>query len=242
MDKLNEEFNGRLTLAITIFNNQYHRNFFHQLVSSQLDTDRMDYLNRDSFFTGVSEGVISFDRIIKMLHVYNGELVVEAKGIYSVEKFLIARRLMYWQVYLHKTVIGAEQMLIKILYRAKELSAQGVSLFATTALQHFLQHKVHHENFLKDPAHLEWFMRLDDNDIMSAVKEWAINSDPILQLLCQKLMGRDLLRTELRSQPFSEEEINRVKEAVKAYFDISMEEVDYFVYTQVVQNSQHLLC
>lgn len=239
MDKLNEEFGGRLTLAITIFNNQYDRKFFHQLVSSQLDTDRMDYLNRDSFFTGVSEGVISFDRIIKMLHVYNDELVVEAKGIYSVEKFLIARRLMYWQVYLHKTVIGAEQMLIKILFRAKELSAQGVSLFATTALQHFLQHKVHQENFLKDPAHLEWFMRLDDNDIMSAVKEWAISSDPILSLLCQKLMDRDLLRTDLRSQPFTEDEVNRVRDAVKAHFGIGSAEVDYFVYTQVVQNSAY---
>lgn len=239
MDKLNEEFNGRLTLAITIFNNQYERKFFHQLVSSQLDTDRMDYLNRDSFFTGVSEGVISFDRIIKMLHVYNDELVVEAKGIYSIEKFLIARRLMYWQVYLHKTVIGAEQMLIKILYRAKELSAQGVPLFATTALQHFLHNKVHHGNFMEDPAHLEWFMRLDDNDIMSAVKEWALADDPILKLLCQKLMGRDLLRTDLRSQPFSDDEVNKVRADVQSLLGISADDVDYFVYTQMVQNSAY---
>lgn len=156
MDKLNEEFEGRLTLAITIFNDQYPRKFFHQLVSSQLDTDRMDYLNRDSFFTGVSEGVISFDRIIKMLHVYNDELVVEAKGIYSVEKFLIARRLMYWQVYLHKTVIGAELMLIKILARAKEISAQGASLFATQALRHFLTNKVDIHNFGR-PGTLDQF-------------------------------------------------------------------------------------
>src|SRR5690606_1132487 len=133
MDRLNQEFGGKLDLAVTIFNGQYPRTFLHQLVSSQLDTDRMDYLNRDSFFTGVSEGVISFDRIIKMLNVVNDELVVEAKGIYSVEKFLIARRLMYWQVYLHKTVITAEQMLIKALTRAKELSNSGVDMFATPA-------------------------------------------------------------------------------------------------------------
>lgn len=239
MDKLNKEFDGRLTLAITIFNNQYPRKFFHQLVSSQLDTDRMDYLNRDSFFTGVSEGVISFDRIIKMLHVYNDELVVEAKGIYSVEKFLIARRLMYWQVYLHKTVIGAELMLIKILARAKEISAQGVSLFATQALQHFLTNKVDIYNFLEDPVHLTNFMRLDDTDILSAVKEWAFGEDKILRVLCTKLMQRNLLRTELRNAKFSEEEVKHVRTRVKAHFGLREEEVDYFVYTQVVRNSAY---
>lgn len=240
MDKLNEEFEGRLTLAITIFNDQYPRKFFHQLVSSQLDTDRMDYLNRDSFFTGVSEGVISFDRIIKMLHVYNDELVVEAKGIYSVEKFLIARRLMYWQVYLHKTVIGAELMLIKILARAKEISAQGASLFATQALRHFLTNKVDiHNFFLEDPVHLTNFMRLDDTDILSAVKEWAFGEDKILRVLCTKLMQRNLLRTELRNASFSEEEVKQVRAKVKAHFGLTEEEVDYFVYTQVVRNSAY---
>ncbi|QBQ42593.1 HD domain-containing protein [Sphingobacterium psychroaquaticum] len=239
MDKLNEEFEGRLTLAITIFNDQYPRKFFHQLVSSQLDTDRMDYLNRDSFFTGVSEGVISFDRIIKMLHVYNDELVVEAKGIYSVEKFLIARRLMYWQVYLHKTVIGAELMLIKILARAKEISAQGASLFATQALRHFLTNKVDIHNFLEDPVHLTNFMRLDDTDILSAVKEWAFGEDKILRVLCTKLMQRNLLRTELRNASFSEEEVKQVRAKVKAHFGLTEEEVDYFVYTQVVRNSAY---
>lgn len=239
MDKLNTAFEGRLTLAITIFNNKYSRPFFHQLVSSQLDTDRMDYLNRDSFFTGVSEGVISFDRIIKMLHVKDDQLVVEAKGIYSVEKFLIARRLMYWQVYLHKTVIGAEQMLIKILYRAKEISGQGVKLFATGALQHFLQNKVDIHNFLTDPVHLEQFMRLDDMDIMSAVKEWAYGEDAILRVLCTKLMGRDLLRTALRNTPFTAEEIEMVKRKVQAHFAIAADQVDYFVYTQVVTNNAY---
>ncbi|MFD1769570.1 HD domain-containing protein [Sphingobacterium suaedae] len=239
MDRLNEEFGGRLSLAITIFNDQYPRKFFHQLVSSQLDTDRMDYLNRDSFFTGVSEGVISFDRIIKMLNVEHGELVVEAKGIYSVEKFLIARRLMYWQVYLHKTVIGAEQMLIKILYRAKALSGQGQELFATRALRHFLVNKITIHNFLEDPAHLAWFTKLDDTDIMSALKEWMYAEDKILKTLCRKLMDRNLLRTELRNTPFSESEIAKVRSRVKAYFELQDDEVDYFVYTQVIQNSAY---
>lgn len=239
MNRLNDEFGGRLSLAITMFNGQYPRKFFHQLVSSQLDMDRMDYLNRDSFFTGVSEGVISFDRIITMLHVAQGELVVEAKGIYSVEKFLIARRLMYWQVYLHKTVIGAEQMLIKILYRARELAAQGHKLFATTALDHFMTNKINHDNFLEDVQHLEWFTRLDDTDIMSALKEWVYAEDKILKTLCRKLMGRDLLRTELRNTPFLEAEVNMVREKVKAHFKLEDSEIDYFVYTQVVQNSAY---
>lgn len=239
MDRLNAEFSGRLSLAITIFNDQYPRKFFHQLVSSQLDMDRMDYLNRDSFFTGVSEGVISFDRIITMLHVDQGELVVEAKGIYSVEKFLIARRLMYWQVYLHKTVIGAEQMLIKILYRAKELAVQGQTLFTTTALKHFLTQKVNQENFLADERHLEWFTRLDDTDIMSALKEWAYAEDKILRVLCRKLMNRDLLRTELRNMPFSENEVATIKEKVMGHFGLEAHEVDYFVYTQTIQNSAY---
>ncbi|NQD70701.1 HD domain-containing protein [Sphingobacterium shayense] len=239
MDRLNKEFGGKLDLAITIFKDRYDRKFFHQLVSSQLDIDRMDYLNRDSFFTGVSEGVISFDRIIKMLDVKNGELVIDAKGIYSVEKFLIARRLMYWQVYLHKTVLGAEQMLIKVLFRAKELSAAGVSLFATRALQHFLVNKINIENFLREPAHLDWFTKLDDTDIMSALKEWTYQDDKILSMLCRKLMDRDLLRTVLRKTPFTNQEVDLVKERVKAHFELEDHQVDYFVYTQVIQNSAY---
>ncbi len=239
MDRLNEEFEGKLTLAITIFNDQYPRKFFHQLVSGQLDTDRMDYLNRDSFYTGVSEGVISFDRIIKMLHVQNDRLVVEAKGIYSVEKFLIARRLMYWQVYLHKTVIGAEQMLIRILYRAKELGTQGHKLFATEALKHFLTNKINASNFMEDPKHLLWFTQLDDTDIMSAVKEWTYVEDRVLRTLCQRLLKRSLLRTELRNEPYTEPEIAQVKEKVKTHFDLQDDEIDYFVYTYRIQNSAY---
>lgn len=236
MDALNTEFNGKLSLAIEMFNDLYPRKFFHQLVSSQLDTDRMDYLNRDSFFTGVSEGVISFDRIIKMLYVHQDELVVEAKGIYSVEKFLIARRLMYWQVYLHKTVISAEQMLIKALFRAKELSMRGFTLFATPALQHFLNNKIDITNFLVDPVHIKWFTRLDDTDILSALKSWVDVDDKILRTLCQKLMTRDLLRTEVRNTPFTATEIGIVRDRVKTYFNLTEEEVGYFVYTQVIKN------
>lgn len=239
MDRLNIQFDGRLTLAITIFNNQYSRKFFHQLVSGQLDTDRMDYLNRDSFFTGVSEGVISFDRIIKMLTVVDDKLVVEAKGIYSVEKFLIARRLMYWQVYLHKTVIGAEQMLIQALRRAKELSNNGVELFATAALHHFLRNKVNAENFISDEVHLEWFTQLDDTDILSALKCWMDHEDFILSTLCKKIVRRDLFRTELRSVDFDVQELAYYKERAKDYFGLNDEEVEYFIYYQAIQNSAY---
>lgn len=239
MDKLNEEFSGRLDLAITIFNDQYHRKFLHQLVSSQLDTDRMDYLNRDSFFTGVSEGVISFDRIIKMLNVKDDELVVEAKGIYSVEKFLIARRLMYWQVYLHKTVITAEQMLIKALARAKELSNKGVKLFATPALDHFLNNKIDKETFLSNESHLEWFTRLDDTDILSAIKVWADHDDQILSMLCSKLVRRELFRTELSNTPFSEEYVSELKGRLKERFDVNQDDLDYLLYQQVIGNNAY---
>ncbi|MDB5910678.1 MAG: hypothetical protein JWP34_4792, partial [Massilia sp.] len=166
MNKLNEQFNGQLTTAISIFKGNYSKKFLHELVSSQLDMDRLDYLNRDSFFTGVSEGVISSDRIIKMLNVKDDHIVIEEKGIYSVEKFIIARRLMYWQVYLHKTVIAAEQLLVKILERSRELVLKGEKLFATPALNHFLTNELTREAFIKD-GHLEIFTRLDDTDILS---------------------------------------------------------------------------
>lgn len=239
MNRLNDEFGGRLDLAIIIFNDQYDRKFLHQLVSSQLDTDRMDYLNRDSFFTGVSEGVISFDRIIKMLTVKDDELVVEAKGIYSVEKFLIARRLMYWQVYLHKTVIAAEQMLIKALARAKELSNDGIELFATPALKQFLSNKINAANFESDPIHLHWFTKLDDTDIMSALKTWCDHEDFILRFLCTKILKRDLFRTEMRNSDFSQEELRDIRQRVKVNFGLKDYEIDYFVYHQVVQNSAY---
>jgi len=239
MDKLNVVFNGQLDLAITIFKNKYPRKFFHQLVSSQLDTDRMDYLNRDSFFTGVSEGVISFDRIIKMLTVRNDELVVEAKGIYSVEKFLIARRLMYWQVYLHKTVIAAEQMMIQILKRAKQLILSGEDLFATKALKHFLVNRVDADNFTVDSIHLDYFMDLDDTDILSAIKSWIDHEDKILSVLCKGVMRRELFRSDMKAIDFTELEIQEVKEKVKIALGLRDDEVSYFVYYQVVSNSAY---
>ena len=239
MDKLNNEFGGKLDLAITIFKNKYHRPFFHQLVSGQLDVDRMDYLNRDSFFTGVSEGVISYDRIIKMLNVSNDELVIDAKGIYSVEKFLIARRLMYWQVYLHKTVIVSEQMMIKALKRAKELSAAGGNLFSTPALSHFLNNKVCASNFTVDSDHFRFFTKLDDTDILSSIKAWASHDDFILSNLCKRLLGRDLFKVDLRAEAFKEDEVNRVKAAVMSKYSIHKDEVEYFVYLQKVENSAY---
>lgn len=239
MDRINNEFGGKLDLAIVIFNNKYHRKFFHQLVSSQLDADRMDYLNRDSFFTGVSEGVISYDRIIAMLAVVDDQIVIEEKGIYSVEKFLIARRLMYWQVYLHKTVVGAEQLLIKILQRAKQLASSGSPLFSTPAFNWFLTQKIDKNNFLEDALHLDWFTLLDDTDIMSAIKTWAHHEDAILRMMCQKLMSRELYRTIMSNIPFSQELIDEVFRRVKAYFQVSDDELQYYVFTQEIQNSAY---
>ncbi|MGV3763474.1 HD domain-containing protein [Parapedobacter sp.] len=239
MNELNEAAGGRLDLAIEIFNNRYPKKFLFQLVSGQLDIDRMDYLSRDSFFTGVSEGVISFDRIIKMLHVVDNELVVEQKGIYSVEKFLIARRLMYWQVYLHKTVLSAEQMLLKILQRAKELYGAGHSLFASPSLEHFLRNKVTRQNFTGDAQHLVHFSRLDDTDIWSAVKTWAHHSDRILQRLCAQLIARSLYHTELHAVLPAKEQLAQLKAEAVNYFEIDVADVDYYVWVQAIENSAY---
>ncbi|MCL7988322.1 HD domain-containing protein [Sphingobacterium sp. lm-10] len=239
MQRLNEAFEGKLDLAICIFNDKYPRPFLHQLVSSQLDTDRMDYLNRDSFFTGVSEGVISFDRIIKMLYVVDEQLVIEQKGIYSVENFLIARRLMYWQVYLHKTVVAAEQMLLQALRRAKELAQEGISLFASPALVHFLHQRITKDNFMSDQSHLSCFTRLDDTDIMSAIKAWSTHEDKILRILCSKLMNRELFRTEMRSEAITNTEFQDMQRRAQVAFDLQDHEVDYFVYTQTIKNSAY---
>lgn len=239
MNELNESAAGRLDLAIAIFNNRYPKKFLYQLVAGQLDVDRMDYLSRDSFFTGVAEGVISFDRIIKMLNVVDNELVVEQKGIYSIEKFLIARRLMYWQVYLHKTVLSAEQMLLKILQRAKELYGAGMPLFASPSLEHFLRNKVTRQNFTEDALHLVHFSRLDDTDIWSAVKTWAYHSDRILQLLCSRLIARSLYHTELHAVPPGEKAIAQLKAEAVNYFDIDVADVDYYVWVQAIENSAY---
>lgn len=239
MNALNKEFKGRLSLAIKIFNNQYKKKFLHQLVSSQLDMDRLDYLKRDSFFTGVSEGVISSDRIIKMLTVKNDQLVVEVKGIYSIEKFLIARRLMYWQVYLHKTVLSAETLLVNILKRAKELSASGKQLFATPMFQVFLQSSYSAKDFEKNPELLNQFVQLDDYDIMAAIKVWTSNEDLILKKLCESLLERRLYRIELQNQKISTSYKNNLIEKASKYFNVSRKEAGYFVICDEVNNSAY---
>lgn len=240
MEALNKEFKGKLTLAIKIFNDGYKKKFLHQLVSSQLDMDRLDYLKRDSFFTGVSEGVISSDRIIKMLDVVNNNLVVEVKGIYSVEKFLIARRLMYWQVYLHKTVLSAETLLVNILKRAKELSAEGKDLFATPIFKKFLQNDFTKKDFEKDHNILNDFAKLDDTDISASIKGWTSCDDPILNALCNKLIDRQLFRTELQNTPILTAHKNKMIERAMKKYKVSRKDSSYFVYGDSVNNSAYL--
>ncbi len=239
MDNLNREFDGKLGLALEIFNNRYHKKFLYQLVSGQLDLDRMDYLNRDSFFTGVSEGVISFDRIIKMLDVVDDQLVVEEKGIYSIEKFLIARRLMYWQVYLHKTVIAAEQMLVKILERAKELSGEGRNLFASPCFSYFLKNSISKEEFKNDPRNIERFTKLDDNDIFTSIKVWVNDEDLILSTLCSHLISRNLYQVEITNEPPLIEIINDLADKVTDEYEISDDDTSYFVFTDTIKNKAY---
>lgn len=236
MDKLNVHFKGKLSLAIKIFRNEYTKKFLHQLVSSQLDMDRLDYLSRDSFYSGVSEGVISTDRIIKMLNVINDELVVEEKGIYSIEKFIIARRLMYWQVYLHKTVLSAEHLLINILRRAKELAKQHEELFCTPALREFLYNRHTKESFIKNPELLDIFAELDDNDIMASVKVWTKHKDKVLSSLCNNMVNRTLYKTKLQNTPFSAHTIEKIKERVIKKYKLSEKETSYFVFSGEVTN------
>jgi HD superfamily phosphohydrolase len=239
LEKMNKEFNGELSIALKIFSDNYKKKFLHQLVSSQLDMDRLDYLNRDSFFTGVSEGVISSERIIKMLNVVKDELVVEAKGIYSIENFIIARRIMYWQVYLHKTVLSAEYLLVNILKRAKELAEKKVELFCTPALHEFLYNQHDKKAFSKNPALIETFAQLDDNDIFTSVKVWAGHSDFTLSTLCKNLVDRKLYKVEIQNEPFSDSVVNDLKKKVRAKYNLSNSEVDYFVFSHNVSNDAY---
>lgn len=242
MHDLNKQMNGKLSLAIKIFEDTYERKFFHQLVSSQLDTDRLDYLLRDSFFTGVSEGVIGTDRIIKMLTVVNDKLVVEQKGIYSIEKFLIARRLMYWQVYLHKTVLSAENMLVKILTRAKELVRKyNYDLFATPSLKFFLQNNIEKDRFYKDKTVIENFINLDDNDIIASIKVWTKCDDFILSELSKKFINRQLFKTILQKEKIPQNIVKSIEQKVlKKYPHISPKEINYFVINGSVNNSAYV--
>jgi HD superfamily phosphohydrolase len=234
--KLNEEFQGRLQMAIDIFTGKYHKSFLHQLVSGQLDVDRMDYLNRDSFFTGVAEGVIGYDRIIKMLTVCEGQLVVEEKAIYSIEKFLVSRRLMYWQVYLHKTVLAAEMMLVKIIHRARELIMVGLDLEVTSQPFAFFL-KQGNGKFTEE--HIELFCRLDDYDVMGTIKNWAGHSDKILSTLCRFLVDRHLYKVKLQAEEIPVEFFYAKKKEAAGILGITEEEADYFVFTGETSNTTY---
>ena len=220
-------------MTIDIFTNKHPKKFLHQLISGQLDVDRMDYLTRDSFFTGVSEGVIGYDRIIKMLVVSNGELMVEEKGVYSIEKFLVSRRQMYWQVYLHKTVLSAEQMLKKIVERVKFLMKNGIDLFLSPSLHYFLQS---FNGTLNEEALLN-FLHLDDVDMEYAIKCWSYHSDKVLNRLCNSLLNRRLLKVKIQTIPFLEEEILQKRKEAQSLFDFSEEEISYFIFTGHTENT-----
>ncbi|KAA5536778.1 HD domain-containing protein [Taibaiella lutea] len=238
MQRLNEEMDGMLTYAIAIFDNTHPKTFLHQLVSSQLDMDRMDYLNRDSFYTGVSEGVIGYDRILQMLTVKDGGLVVEEKGIHSVEKFIVARRLMYWQVYLHKTVLGAEHLIINVLKRARDLAQKGVDLFATPSFRFFLYEKINGHDFLSEPAILEKFCLLDDADIAASIKVWTSHPDKILSQLCSMLENRRLYKVRLSTQPL-EHEFEKMKQVVLNAGQINEEDLEYFLFKGTTSNNTY---
>lgn len=234
MEEMNAEFNQSLTLAISIFKGTYSRGFMNQLVSSQLDMDRLDYLKRDSFYTGVPEGNINSERIITMLNVVDDHLVVEEKGIYSVEKFLVARRLMYWQVYLHKTGVAAEQLLIRVLKRAKELIERGEKLSSSPALSYFLYNKITLDKF--DTETLGTFAKLDDYDIISAMKEWMSHDDFVLSNLCKMLLNRDLLKVKFKKKKFNLEKLQKYAIPLQKKYSISEEEANYFVFSGEISN------
>ncbi|NDK56213.1 HD domain-containing protein [Pontibacter fetidus] len=239
MHMLNEEFGGRLSLAIDIFTDKYERRFFHQLVSSQLDVDRLDYLNRDSFYTGVYEGKIGADRIIKMLDVANDKLVVEEKAIYSIENFLVSRRLMYWQVYLHKTVISAENMVLRAVQRARQLLQQGIDVPASTCLKYFLATDLTMQDFVKDPGILERFVSLDDHDIWSGIKQWASHEDPILSYLSKCILNRKLFKVIISNKPVDEEMMLGISELIQERFKVADEDIKYLMIAGKISNNAY---
>jgi HD superfamily phosphohydrolase len=238
MQMLNKECGGALELAIQIFTNQYHQPFLHQLISGQLDMDRMDYLSRDSFFSGVSEGVIGYDRILKMLTVWNGQLMVEEKGIYSVEKFLIARRQMYWQVYLHKTVLAAEKMMVKIIERVRAIySTNDKELPTLTALDYFLAHP----NPSLTDENISRFCSLDDYDVMHAIKRWSKHSDPILSLLCNRLLNRQLFHCRIQAAPFSPDYLQQKQQELLQQYAINEADLPFVCFTGEASNTLYQL-
>lgn len=237
MNRLNVEFNGQLSLAIQVFKGDYHRKFMLQLISSQLDMDRMDYLRRDSFYTGVAEGNINSERLIQMLNVVDDVLVMEEKAIYSIEKFLMARRLMYWQVYLHKTSLVAELILTKTLKRAKELTLKGIELPSSKALSFFMKNKIELDDF--NDSVLDQFAQLDDYDIISALKSWQTEDDFILRSLSKMIINRDLLKVKLNSEKFPKEEIQELTAQFSKQNNISIQDAEYFVFKGKIKNQAY---
>ncbi len=236
MDHFNGLHHHKLDMAIAIFNNEYEKEFLHKLVSSQLDMDRIDYLKRDSFFTGVSEGTINYERLINMLDVVDDDLVIHAKGIYSAEKFITARRLMYWQVYLHKTVLVAEYTLMRILKRAKELAHSGRQLFATPALDFFLKNDIDKQIFQNNAEAFRYFAVLDDFDVLAAIKVWTNHDDKVLSSLSKCIVNRRFFRIEMEKEKFADEYIVAIREKTKKKYSLSEEETDYFVFADKTSN------
>lgn len=236
MDRLNAQFKGQLDVALNIFNGKYKKKFLHKLVSGQFDMDRLDYLKRDSFFTGVSEGIVNYERLLNMLSVVDDELVIEAKGIYSVEKFIAARRLMYWQVYLHKTVLVAEFTLMKVLKRAKQLRLSGIDLFATPTFDYFLRNKISINEFEKNEDVLENFTKLDDYDIFTSMKVWTSHPDPILSRLSNSIINRRLPKVEIQNEPFDNEFVEYIREQTMRKLKLDKDEIDYFVFNDQTSN------
>lgn len=239
MERMNKEMNGQLSLAIQIFKDEYPKRFLHQLVSGQLDMDRLDYLRRDSFYTGVTEGNIGSARIIKMLDVADDHLVVESKGIYSIENFLTARRLMYWQVYLHKTSVAYERMLISALLRAKELASQGIELFASPALHFFLYNNISPDTFRNAPECLENFIQLDDNDIWTSLKVWSNHPDKVLSTLSLGMINRNVFKVEISPDPISEERKKELTLQISQQLNIPLSEANYFVSTPSIEKNMY---
>ncbi|MBQ1645886.1 MAG: HD domain-containing protein [Prevotella sp.] len=239
MEEINAEMQGKLNLALNIFKNEYPKQFLHQLISSQLDMDRLDYLRRDCFFTGVVEGNIGSARIIKMLNVVDDQLVVESKGIYSIENFLTSRRLMYWQVYLHKTAVAYEKILVNLLSRAKFLAKQGKDIFAPPHLKYFLYNHVDATHFYHQREALRNYELLDDNDIWCSIKVWASNEDKILSLLAQDLLNRNIFHVEVREEPISDEEIRKINQSLAREFGISEEDAQFLMSVNTIQKDMY---
>ena len=239
MERINKEMNGQLTLAIQIFKDEYPKRFLHQLVSGQLDMDRLDYLRRDSFYTGVTEGNIGSARIIKMLDVKDDHLVVESKGIYSIENFLTARRLMYWQVYLHKTAVGYESVLISALNRAKALARSGCTVFAPPSLKFFLDNDVDAKWFDEHPETIDVYRELDDNDIWCALKVWMHHDDKILSTLADNMVNRHIFKVEVSDTPFSEEYVEEISQHVSGHLGIDKNDSKYFVVVNTIQKDMY---